>query len=48
MAWGDRWLAPAAGPPLILTHRECGKVLLPKVACSACGEIVETAALETT
>lgn len=38
MAWGDRWLADADGPPLELTHRRCGAVTRPVVACSACGE----------
>src|SRR5690349_290103 len=23
-AWGDRWLAPAAGPPVVLRHETCG------------------------
>lgn len=27
IAWADRHLAPAAGPPLLLTHRPCGKRL---------------------
>lgn len=41
MAWGDRWLSPEAGPPILLTHRECGNPLHPRTACSACGEIVK-------
>lgn len=38
MAWGDRWLADADGPPLELRHRTCGATTRPVVACSACGE----------
>ncbi len=45
MAWGDRWMAPPEGRPLILTHRECGNILSPKLACSACNEIIETEAI---
>jgi DNA-binding HxlR family transcriptional regulator len=29
IGWADRWLADAAGPPLALTHKPCGKTLLP-------------------
>jgi DNA-binding HxlR family transcriptional regulator len=35
--WGDRWLAPASGPPLTLTHRTCGHTLFTRLACSSCG-----------
>lgn len=38
MAWGDRWLADAEGPPLVLTHRNCGASMRPVVVCSECGE----------
>jgi DNA-binding HxlR family transcriptional regulator len=27
IAWADRYLAPPAGPPLLLTHRSCGRRL---------------------
>jgi DNA-binding HxlR family transcriptional regulator len=27
IAWADRWLAGAAGPPLALTHKACGRPL---------------------
>ena len=40
MAWGDRWAAPEAGPPLRIRHRTCGKRLEPVVVCSSCGEPV--------
>jgi DNA-binding HxlR family transcriptional regulator len=38
--WGDRWLAGAAGPPLITCHRPCGRVLQPRLACDQCGRTV--------
>lgn len=38
MAWGDRWLATRAGPPLLLLHVPCGKRLEPVVVCDCCGE----------
>jgi DNA-binding HxlR family transcriptional regulator len=28
IGWADRWLAGAAGPPLTLTHKPCGKALI--------------------
>ncbi len=38
--WGDRWLAGEAGPPQILTHRPCGHVLVPRITCDQCGQVV--------
>ena len=29
IGWADRWLAGASGPPLALTHRPCGRALVP-------------------
>jgi DNA-binding HxlR family transcriptional regulator len=37
-AWGDRWVPPEAGPPLVFEHRACGASFVPGVACSSCGE----------
>lgn len=34
--WGDRWLAGAAGPPLLLRHRGCGACFVPELSCSHC------------
>lgn len=42
MQWGDRWYAPAAGVPVILSHRPCGAVLRPQVVCSACGGLLDS------
>jgi DNA-binding HxlR family transcriptional regulator len=38
MAWGDRWTAGDAGPPMVLTHASCGHDTTPTVSCSSCGE----------
>ncbi|GAA3664641.1 helix-turn-helix domain-containing protein [Nonomuraea antimicrobica] len=43
MAWGDKWATPAGGPPVRLTHRECGAEFTPQVCCSACGKPVTSA-----
>jgi DNA-binding HxlR family transcriptional regulator len=39
MAWGDRYLAGSAGPPLELEHR-CGHRLSAQLVCEACGDPV--------
>ncbi len=36
MQWGDRWRAPD-GPPLLLTHKECGGALALELSCERCG-----------
>jgi len=36
MKWGDDWLAGKDGPPVILFHKTCGRVLRPQAICSAC------------
>jgi DNA-binding HxlR family transcriptional regulator len=35
MEWGDRYAAPPSGPPLALTHRDCGEPVRLQLACSA-------------
>jgi DNA-binding HxlR family transcriptional regulator len=40
MAWGDRWLS-RGGPPLILTHRDCGKDFTPELICDRCRKPIE-------
>jgi DNA-binding HxlR family transcriptional regulator len=37
-AWGDRWLAGAEGPPVVLHHRGCDHDMEAEVVCSHCGE----------
>jgi DNA-binding HxlR family transcriptional regulator len=39
MRWGDRHLAGAEGPPLVLEH-SCGYRLVAQVTCEACGQPV--------
>jgi len=38
MAWGDRWLAPSEGPPVLLRHEACGHDAHAEVVCSECHE----------
>jgi DNA-binding HxlR family transcriptional regulator len=38
LRWGDRWLVDENGPPLLLTHKRCGKRLVPVSCCKNCGE----------
>jgi len=40
MRWGDKWAAGEEGPPVILTHRQCGHDATPVLACPACGDEV--------
>ncbi|MBO0704676.1 MAG: helix-turn-helix transcriptional regulator [Candidatus Dormibacteraeota bacterium] len=37
-AWGDRWTAGEAGPPVLLRHRGCGAVTHAELRCAHCGE----------
>lgn len=37
-AWGDRWTAGEAGPPVLVRHRGCGHHARADVRCSHCGE----------
>lgn len=36
VAWGDRWTAGAAGPPVLFRHRGCGEISHVELNCSAC------------
>lgn len=40
MLWGDKYYGTPEGPPVVLTHKKCGKGLKPLVSCQKCGEIV--------
>ena len=42
MQWGDRYEAGPEGPPVLLTHRDCGEPLRLQMACRA-GHLVESA-----
>jgi DNA-binding HxlR family transcriptional regulator len=37
MKWGDRYAAPAEGPPVLLEHRGCGGSVDEHRICEACG-----------
>ncbi len=37
MQWGDRYEAPAGGPPVLLEHRGCGGQVDEHRVCAACG-----------
>ena len=38
LAWGDKWTAGDAGPPLLLIHEACGKPGSLRATCDQCGE----------
>jgi DNA-binding HxlR family transcriptional regulator len=38
LAWGDRWNAGEAGPPLLLVHHACGEPGHLRATCDQCGE----------
>ena len=38
LQWGDRYAAPAAGPPVVLRHKGCGGVVGERRICTRCGE----------
>jgi DNA-binding HxlR family transcriptional regulator len=37
MAWGDRWTAGDAGPPVLLRHKVCGQLTHAELRCARCG-----------
>jgi DNA-binding HxlR family transcriptional regulator len=41
LRWGDRHLASAEGPPIVLRHRGCGGVLGERRICTRCGAPLE-------
>ncbi|WP_246797811.1 winged helix-turn-helix transcriptional regulator [Burkholderia perseverans] len=45
-AWGDRWKDEGAGPPVLLRHTHCGKLLRPVMVCSECGEPLDPRDIE--
>ncbi|MGP0090470.1 MAG: winged helix-turn-helix transcriptional regulator [Xanthobacteraceae bacterium] len=44
LAWGDRWMA-RGGPPIVLTHSDCGKDFTPVVICDRCRKPIEAHAM---
>jgi DNA-binding HxlR family transcriptional regulator len=47
MRWGDKHLAPDAGPPLDLVHAGCGEVLEQHFCCPACAVTVSPTAIRS-
>jgi DNA-binding HxlR family transcriptional regulator len=41
LQFGDKYLAPEAGPPMLLTHRDCGGQLDDRRVCRTCGAQLE-------
>ncbi len=37
-AWGDKWLAGKAGPPVLYRHQACGEIGDVELRCNTCGE----------
>jgi DNA-binding HxlR family transcriptional regulator len=42
MAWGDKHAAASAGPPVLLTHRDCGAAVAVQLGCED-GHVVASA-----
>jgi HxlR-like helix-turn-helix protein len=38
VAWGDKWLAGEAGPPVLYRHHACGQISHVELRCSDCGQ----------
>jgi hypothetical protein len=38
VAWGDKWLAGKAGPPVLYRHHACGEIGSVELRCTHCGE----------
>jgi DNA-binding HxlR family transcriptional regulator len=45
VAWGDKWTAGDAGPPVLLRHDRCGHTTHAEVTCAHCGEPLHPAEL---
>ena len=38
VAWGDKWLAATAGPPVLYRHHACGEISHVDLVCAHCGK----------
>jgi DNA-binding HxlR family transcriptional regulator len=38
MQWGDKWQAGPEGPPVVLTHENCGHTPEPALVCTHCNK----------
>jgi DNA-binding HxlR family transcriptional regulator len=41
VAWGDKWLAGEAGPPVLYRHHACGEISRVELRCAHCGEAMQ-------
>jgi len=41
LTWGDKYYWDDAPPPIIQTHKQCGRDYQSQIACSECGEPLE-------
>jgi DNA-binding HxlR family transcriptional regulator len=46
LAWGDKWLAGEAGPPVLYRHRGCGQIGHAELRCSACHQPMDAANID--
>ena len=46
VAWGDKWLAGEAGPPVLYRHHACGQIAHAELHCSACGGLMSAADID--
>jgi DNA-binding HxlR family transcriptional regulator len=42
-AWGDKWLAGEAGPPVLYRHHDCGEISQVTPTCTNCGKPMHAA-----
>ena len=45
LQWGDKYAAPADGPPRVPVHRACGHDAAPELHCGHCGEALQATEL---
>jgi DNA-binding HxlR family transcriptional regulator len=45
-AWGDRWVGPKQGAPILFRCAKCAKQFEPLVICSECGEPIRADAVK--
>jgi DNA-binding HxlR family transcriptional regulator len=46
VAWGDKWLAGKAGPPVLYRHHACGQISHVELRCAHCGESMRAGDVE--
>jgi DNA-binding HxlR family transcriptional regulator len=44
-AWGDKWVRPAEGKPILFRHDACGHVFSPQITCAHCSGEVSAASV---